>query len=237
MKYVAELSHVREVSLLGWADLAFWAERLRAEGLTPVEHDGRAHVLVLACDSKFFGVRFRELSFSIDVRRPDKSEGSDAAYLVQAFNSSRFFAWSERTWFSTPYHHGTIDVDVVLPASVRLELEGQIVFSTTMSTDSSTPTRKPSRSGLDGWDGPIFLPSSKHGQGTSGRLFFAKIQGETQAYPFAPADTLTLRPSSGHPILQALIDSHFVAHEWLIRGDATHAKSKTFRHMDGQQSH
>ena len=61
MKYVAELALVREVSLLGSADLGFWVERLRVEGLTPVEHAGRARVLVVACDSKFFGVRFREL--------------------------------------------------------------------------------------------------------------------------------------------------------------------------------
>ncbi len=93
MKYVAELAHVREVSLLGSADLGFWAERLRVEGLTPVEHAGRARVLVVACDSKFFGVRFRELSFSVFVRRPDASEGSDAAFLVQAFRSSPAQDW------------------------------------------------------------------------------------------------------------------------------------------------
>lgn len=42
VKYVAELSHVREVSRLGLADFGFWSERLRGEGLTPVEHAGRA---------------------------------------------------------------------------------------------------------------------------------------------------------------------------------------------------
>ena len=96
----------------------------------------RARVLVVACDSKFFGVRFRELSFSVFVHRPDASEGSDAAFLVQAFNSSRFFAWSERTWFSTPYRHGMIDVDVGLPAATRLGLEGQTVFSAVMKNGS-----------------------------------------------------------------------------------------------------
>ena len=277
MKYVAELAHVREVSLLGSADLGFWAERLRVEGLTPVEHAGLARVLVVACDSKFFGVRFRELSFSVFVRRPDVSEGSDAAFLVQAFNSSRFFAWSERTWFSTPYRHGVIDVDVGLPAAMRLGLEGQTVFSAVMSADSNTQTREPSRSGgsrvgpaalrragppddnviddggpaleaslshttgrepsrsgIGGFAGPVFLPGNTRGKGTSRRLFFAKVEGETQAYPFLSTDTLTLRPSAGSPILQALIDSHFVVDEWLIRRDAVHAKSKTFRRMDGQ---
>mgnify|MGYP003390346321 CR=1 FL=1 len=235
MKYVAELAHVREVSLLGSADLGFWAERLRVEGLTPVEHAGRARVLVVACDSKFFGVRFRELSFSVFVDRPDASEGSDAAFLVQAFNSSRFFAWSERTWFSTPYRHGMIDVEVGLPAAMRLGLEGQTVFSAVMSADSNTPTREPSRGKVEGFAGPIFLPGSARGKATSGRFFFAKIEGETQAYSFSPTDTLTILPSAGSPMLQALIDSHFVVDEWLIRRDATHAKSKTFRRVDEQE--
>ncbi len=271
MKYVAELAHVREVSLLGSADLGFWAERLRGEGLTPVEHAGRARVLVVSCSSKFFGVRFRELSFSVFVRRPDASGGvgrpapsADAAFLVQAFNSSRFFAWSERTWFSTPYRHGTIDVDVGLPGSLRLGLEGQTVFSAVMSADLnrrvgpaalrragppfsdvmedggpaleaslSHPTgRTPSRSGIEGFAGPIFLPRSTRESTASGRLVFAKIEGETQAYPFLSTDTLTISPSADCPILQALVDSHFVVDEWLIRRDA---KSKTFRRMDGQE--
>ncbi len=249
MKYVAELSHVREVSLLGSADLGFWTERLRVESLAPVEHAGRARVLVVACDSKFFGARFRELSFSVFVHRPDESgwvgrtapsayggtaPSADAAFLVQAFNSSRFFAWSERTWFSTPYHHGMIDVDVELPASMRLDLEGQTVFSAVMSGDPQAaglgdPRRSPVRAGVEGFDGPIFLPRNRRETATSGRLFFAKIKGETQAHPFSRKDTLTISPSADCPILQALIDSHFVVDEWLIRRDATHAKSKTFR--------
>ena len=100
----------------------------------------------------------------------------------------------------------------------------------------SHPTgREPSRCGVEGFDGPVFLPGSTRGKGTSGRFFFAKMEGESQAYAFSSTDTLTLRPSSGSPILQALIDSQFIADEWLIRRDATHAKSKTFRRMDGQE--
>ncbi|MFM9966253.1 MAG: hypothetical protein ACKV2Q_34180 [Planctomycetaceae bacterium] len=44
---------------------------------------------------------------------------------------------------------------------------------------------------------------------------------------------MTITPAAGSPILQALIDSHFVVDEWLIRRDATHAKSKTFRRKNG----
>ena len=234
MKYVAELAHVREVSLLGSADFAFWAERLKGEGLMPVEHATQARVMLMACDSKFFGMRFRELSFSVFVHRPDTSDPSNAACLVQAFNSSRFFAWSERTWFSTPYDHGMIEVNVGLPASIGLVLAGQSVFRAEMAANSAAPTRVPARRGIEGWNGPIYLPSGKRDGTAAGRLFFAKIEGETETFPFAPTDSLTINPFSGSPILQALNDSHFVAREWQIRRDAKHAKSKTYRRMDPQ---
>jgi hypothetical protein len=41
VKWVATLSHVREVSVLGTADLAFWSERLAREGLLPVAATAR----------------------------------------------------------------------------------------------------------------------------------------------------------------------------------------------------
>src|SRR3954464_10930250 len=39
LKYVAELSHVREVSLLGTADLAFWKSILKDEDLILAENN------------------------------------------------------------------------------------------------------------------------------------------------------------------------------------------------------
>ena len=42
IQYAAQLEHVREVSLRGSADLAYWTERLRAENLVPVAERGRA---------------------------------------------------------------------------------------------------------------------------------------------------------------------------------------------------
>ena len=132
--------------------------------------------------------------------------------------------------------HSLADASGYIAQSQTASRGRQTVFSAVMSAVSNTQTREPSRSGVEGFDGPIFLPGSTRGKGTSGRLFFAKIEGETQAYPFSATDTLTLRPSSGSPILQALIDSQFVVDEWLIRRDATHAKSKTFRRMDGLRS-
>ena len=65
MKYVAELAQVCEVSLLGSADLGCWAERLRGEGLAPVEHAGRARVLDVGY-SKFLDMRFAPKGDSVN---------------------------------------------------------------------------------------------------------------------------------------------------------------------------
>src|SRR5262249_42901621 len=92
VKYVAELAHVREVSLLGTADLAFWTDRLRNEGLVPTERDGKAQVLIVAAEAKFLGLRFSELSLSVLVSQPREDSLRDGAYLAHAFNSRRFFA-------------------------------------------------------------------------------------------------------------------------------------------------
>src|SRR3954470_23468112 len=87
VKWAAELTHVREVSLLGTADVAFWKDRLLKQGLVPAESDGRAQLLIIAADLKFKRVRFRELSFSVLVSRPEEGTRQDAAFLVRAFNS------------------------------------------------------------------------------------------------------------------------------------------------------
>jgi hypothetical protein len=97
IKWAAELAHVREVSLLGTADLAFWKEQLLKEDLLPAERDGQAQILIIAASAKYMGVRFQELSFSVLVSRVKEGNRQDAAYLLRAFNSSRLFAFCGST--------------------------------------------------------------------------------------------------------------------------------------------
>jgi hypothetical protein len=220
VKYVADLKHVREVSLLGTADLAFWEGRLRPEGLAPAAQDGKAQLLVIAAEAKYLGLPFREVSFSVLV-----AGHAQAAFLAQAFNSSRLFAFCERAFFATPYYPGDVRVSAAVPASVEVRAGGAL-FRAEMQAGAEAPAREPSRSGEDGWDGPVFLPG---GRGGKGNLFFARLRGHTRTYPFLPwRDTVTIRPAPGAEVLQALVDSHFAAKEWLIRADAEHAKSKTY---------
>jgi hypothetical protein len=232
IQWAAELAHVREVSLLGTADLAFWKDRLTKEDLLPSEKDGQAQVMVVCADTKYMGVRFRELSFSVLVYRDNKGTGKDAAFLVRAFNSCRFFAFCERAFFSTPYQYGDVRGSASYPFCIRLTTKGVVVFQAEMTTEAAGPGREPSRRGEEGWEGPIFLPDARRGQGREGRLFFARIGGETQAYPFFPTQDFMTIAASDHEALQALRDSHFVAKEWIVRQDAAHAKSRTYKRID-----
>lgn len=228
VQWAAQLTHVREVSLLGTADLTCWQDRLKAEGLLPTARDGRAQVLVVAAAAKFLGVPFRELSFSVLVCRQENATRQDGAYLVRAFNSCRLFAWCERVFFSTPYDCGDVRVSAACPASIQLTRGGEVLLRAEMRADLTSPDRLPSRKGEDGWEGPVFLPTRPK-PGGGGRWFYARLQGQTETYPFLPGeDTVTIRPAPGAEVLQALLDSHFVATGWAVRADAAHAKSRTY---------
>ncbi|HJT76739.1 MAG TPA: hypothetical protein VJ739_06015, partial [Gemmataceae bacterium] len=226
-------AHVREVSLRGTADLAFWKEWLRKEGLAPAESGGQALVWVIAADATFWGVRFRELSFPVVVAPAQEGPRQDAVYLLRAFNSSRLFAWCERAFFATPYYPGDVRVSASLPVSVHLAEGSDVAFRAEMGGDNAGASREPSRAGEDTWEGAVFLPGGRGGRDGQGNLFFARLGGHGRAYPFLTSqDSLTIRPSRGASILQALLDSHFVAREWVVREEARHAKSKTYRRAE-----
>jgi len=228
IKWAAKLDHVREVSLLGTADLEYWKRRLQKDGLVPLADDGQAQILVIAADSKYMGIPFRELSFS--VLAADTMRDGIAAYLVQAFNTSRLFSFCERTLFSTPYSHGNVRVSTVQPVSVELRTKAGCLFHAELRAGQ----REPLRCEDDGWEGRIYLPSHGGAKQDRNKLFFAHIRGTTKTYDFVPSeDLLTFSPSDNSHAdnshaLEAIRDSNFVARQWMIREDATHAKSKTY---------
>ena len=65
VRYVAKPTHVREVSLLGTADLAFWTTYLRQQNLLPVHRSDRAQILIVAGEMTFLGIQCTEVSFSV----------------------------------------------------------------------------------------------------------------------------------------------------------------------------
>ena len=163
MKWVAKLEGVLDVTLTGSAVPDLWRQRLP---VPPLEAGGRARVMMVAAAARFGGIPFQEWSLSVLV------EGG--AFLVQAFNSRRLFAWSERTFFRTPYRHAAVSVSesAVSVAGLFLAQRG---------------SREPSSVGADAWNGRVMLGAGRH--------FFASIEGGTERYPFTDADTLLVHPS------------------------------------------
>lgn len=231
VKWAAEISQVREVSLLGSADLDFWTKRLAKQDLQPLAKHGRAQLLVITADMKFLGVRFREMSFSVAVAPPPgglgaAGLGNSAAFLAQAFNTCQLFALSERVLFATPYRSGEIRMSDQVPCSVELMLRGQTLFQAEM--DSAAPP-EPARRANDDWDGLIYVPHTRVAQGDKGRVFVARLRGEAVRFPFRRGqDLLRMVPAFGLDVLTALVDSQFVVDEWLVRTNGRHSKSKTY---------
>lgn len=228
VKYVAQLSHVRELTLHGSADLAYWSRRLSEVGLTPAARDGRAHLAISTCDSKFMGIRFREMVVAV-VARPEYGESSQPVYyFVQGFNSNRFFAFVERMRFSTPYVHGQIDMEVEHAPRARLAVGGCACADLVPAFDEHPRRSAPSRRERHLWEGAIYLPRSRPGE--RAKVFYARIAGETAVYPFSAAhDRASFPAADGCPWLRDLVDSDFAGAEWHIRSDAEHARSKTYR--------
>lgn len=144
---MATLPHVREVSLRGMID-------------------GTPHLLIGAASS-FIGLRFRELSISALVGERD-------ARLIQAYNSRRFFAFCERTFFSTPHVYGDVRVDAIPP---RIRVAG--ILHAEMHGE-----REPVSVAHEEWEVTVHLPKE--------RRFYARLSGLTRRYPFLAGDVVDL---------------------------------------------
>jgi hypothetical protein len=223
--YVAEPKHVREVTLVGAADFGFWSDYLRPEGLTPVRFADAAQIWVVAAEAVYLGIRYTEVSFSVRVALT-RDPAVEGIRLLHAFTSSRAFAWCERTLFATPYVYGACRLSVQSPLSVRVDSGNDFVFNALMSP----PKRSPIRASDERWEGPLFLPT--RGPGAEHRLFFARLAGHTLIYQFGSDDHFTIAPLLGGGVLQPLVDSGFLPKEWVVRPDATHGRSRTYRRSD-----
>ena len=216
--YAADIDNVKEVTLHGTADLSFWEAVLQKESLFPYHEADQAILLLSAIDAKWRGFKFREFVIAVGVCLNENGTSMDGYYLPHAFNSSKLLAFSERTFFQTPYVQGDIQLDNKLPASIKLRDRTEVLLNAEMSVQDTSPITE-----YQEWKGPVFLPNNRG-------KFFAILAGETESYPFSPAtDQLELRPSARHRIFQQLIESNFVGKTWSLRSSSRHAKSKTYK--------
>ena len=217
LAYIATITPVRELILAGTADLAYWRARLAPVGLFPHDGGGRAALTLSAIAGRFRGLPFRE--FSVAVVAGEEDGRADSIYLVGAFNSSRLLAWSERAFFRTPYQPAAIRLSEQPPAGFEVSVAGHVVCAATMSA-TAAPLRHESQE----WEGRIFLPPL----GERRELFYARLAGATDIYPFDAADALTIHPRPGDDVLRCLVESGFAGQEWRVRAAAVHARSRTY---------
>jgi hypothetical protein len=221
--YITTIAQVREVTLVGGADLTFWQRQLAYEGLTPTPAKGQAQLVLSVPDLRWGGIRFQELSLGVVVGQPPDGTPPTGLYLAYAANSSRLLAFLERTLFHTPYEYQAVCVDAALPASISVATRAGVSLRAAMAPSA---TRLWSRE--DEWEGTIFLPTPPARRGQC-RWFRARLGGLTVAYAFNPTtDTLTLHRAGGAGLPQVLIDSQFTPEEWRLRTNATHARSRTY---------
>ena len=217
-KYAADIDNVKEVTLHGTADLSFWEAVLQKENLFPYHEADKAVLLLSAIDAKWRGVKFREFVIAVGVCLNENGTSMDGYYLPHAFNSSKLLAFSERTFFRTPYFQGNIQLENRLPASIKLQDRTEVLLHAEMATPDVPPIVKYLE-----WQGPIFLPNNRG-------KFLAVLAGEAEIYPFSPkTDKFETKPSGYHRIFQQLIESNFVGKTWSLRSSSRHAKSKTYK--------
>jgi hypothetical protein len=208
MKYVADINHVKETSLLGGIDVEAWRDVLQAEGLEPCIQNGRGQALLRAADARFRGIRFRELSISLLARTTD--DGVEGWFLAHAFNSLRLFAWVERTMFSTPYYAGRIASQATMPPM----MEAQDAHGGSLRAAASDAPRQPTREGVESWNGPIFLPALPGRPHGRRNYFHAVLSGEAQAFPFSSEiDELQITPSLKSPVFLQIAVANFTPTE------------------------
>lgn len=215
-KFAAYIEHVKEVALYGTADLAYWRTELAKEGLFPFDDHGHAGILISVPQVVWKGARFNEFSVSVGVSAREDGQTADGFFLPHAFNSLRSFAWMERVFFQTPYFYAGVEVSERMPARFAVKHGKETVCEGKMIGD-----RSPARTEVEHFEGPVHLPGGKY--------FTARISGITGFYPFEAGDMFSVKASAHEKVFQQLLESHFTAGEWRIRGDAVHGKSRTFR--------
>jgi len=218
IKYMTVIRTAREVSLWGKADAAPWQAYLQAEGESPEVNDGKVSLLISTVDSKYMGLRFQELSVSVQL-------STDRYFLAHAFNSIPAFAWSERRFFRTPYYAAKT---TVAEKQIVLRRGSEPLLRATLEENAPCLQDSP-----EDWRLILRLPRKFRKQAGVPHYFYARLQGETRHYP-GTACALQLTPRADDVVFILLVESRFAVQEWHVRANATHSKSKTYFGPEGQ---
>lgn len=225
IKNAAEINNVKEITLACKADINVWRDYLEIFGLVPMEFNGAAKIHISVTEMKFMKIRFREFVISVFVTGIHRNSGSEASFLLLAFNSNKFFAWSERNFFSTPYYHGWITFDNQNYSDAGVNAKSGNIISISKSKINS---RLPRFEGDDKWEGVVYLPNNLRKEKNI-NWFYAAISGGTKKYDYSgKEDSLVLNNTGFDQVFHYLKKSNIAGSEWIIRNNAFHSKSKTY---------
>jgi hypothetical protein len=217
-KYVAVVNNVKELRLIGKANLDFWNRQLTDKPFQVFNNEGFAEIVLAATELVWRGFRFNELMMTIRVAEKNDPHQQIGVFLLQAYNSNRFFAFCERLFFSTPYDCGQSGLSEKMPGRMNLDN----IFEAKMSEAHRSTSEMD-----EDWEGAVFLPKN---QGE--KYFIAKLSGRTEVAAFAESDQIKF---AGGSVFDLLKQSDFKGIEWRSRKNAFHAKSKTYRLGKGRE--
>ncbi len=221
--YDVTLNGVKEICLVGTADLPYWEKLLRPEGLAPAVKDGRAEVSICAMASRYMGLGFREAVLTVATTATVGSGRQDGQFLVTAVNSNPLFAWVERQTNQAPYQAGTV-VAAIEPTRTALGWgEGRLTGVQAVMTAPAAAQRRVQ----EPFEGPVYLPRALSPKRPQGAYFAARLSGTADVSPFDKRRDSFLLGNDSLAVVKHLRVSHFVPQEWRVRRDATHAKSGT----------
>ena len=230
IKWAANLDGVREVSLWGTAEKAYWCDYLASEGLVPDELDGKARIMIVAAEGRFHEPAVSRNQF-LSRNRVTGPTVRACRISVTSLQLSQVFAFCERVFFSTPYRQGNVTVSCESQPLAKLSVANNILFHAELGRREQTETHRTTEVAASAWQGPVYLPAKKQkeAQGKNRKgVFVARIGGETTTVPFSPKyDVLTIDADRRSPATQMLRASGFAPLYWEIRRSANHAKSKT----------
>jgi hypothetical protein len=229
IRWAAQLPNVREVSLSGTADLGFWTDQLEAEELTPLSDNGRAALSIISAVGRFCGTHLsRDQCLGGD--RTCQRSWPNPCFLSRTsiqLESLLCLVRAGLVRHAIRVCRGQT-YSISCPRPFKLRGNGHVAFVGSMSNDAGLG-RLPTEERMEQWVGKVLLPSQQSSAKARPKGFFARIAGATRVYPFQEGeDRIELRPFEEDDVFQALLSSSFTPQQWVVRSNATHAKSKTY---------
>lgn len=221
IEYAAEINNVKEVNLIGSADLVYWQNFLSKENLVPFNNNGKAEIIISTPTLSWSGIHFSE--FVVAVALGNKEGTSrNGYYLVHAYNTSGLLAFYERVLFHAPYSEAKINIQEKSPISIDLIVDNTNVFSLKVSKEDYFLGANDEM-----WLGAISLP--KKNNDTKERFFYGKLGGFTENYKYSTErDSMSFNPVKSTPVIKFLRESNFTPIIWGLRSNSSHGKSKTY---------